>query len=365
MPGGMDLKQEVLNASTCTLCGACLDWCPYLKNIEDHLVLTFDCNVSHGRCYSICPRTFTDWQAIREQYLADTPQNLEIGPYFKVYKVKAKHSVAGQQDGGTVTYLLKKALEEDELLTVLLTSSDDRVTPYPVLTNEVSSIEKAAGSKFLAAPSFRKIVEANQAKVEKLAVVGRPCQIQALRKMDYNSPPDKPKLDVISIGLFCMWSLNWDFRDYVYEQVNNEEILSIAIPQEGLKVTTKTQVKNLPFEEVRKYIRSGCKYCFDMTSELADISVGSFEISPGWNTVIIRTKTGQELFDKAVGAGYLISEEYPAEELKRLKGASLGKKVRALNAIKEGASNGLKPFIDLENGEYQEIMTSLPEGVNQ
>lgn len=364
MPGGMDLKLEVLNASTCTLCGACLDWCPYLKNIEDHLVLRFDCNVSHGRCYSLCPRTFTDWQAIREHYLAETPHNLEIGPYFKVYKVKAQQSVEGQQDGGTVTNLLKKALEEDEVLTVLLTSSDDRVTPYPVLTNEASSIERAAGSRFLAAPSFRKITEAVQNRVKKLAVVGRPCQIQALRKMDYNSPPDKPRLDVISIGLFCMWSLNWDFRDYVCELVNNEEILGLAIPQHGLEVKTRNQVKTLPFDEVRKYIRPGCKYCLDMTSELADISVGALEISPGWNTVIIRTAKGQELFDKAVQSGYLISEEYPEEELKRLKGASLGKKARALNAIKEGASNGLKPFIDLENAEYVQIMKSSQGGVN-
>lgn len=363
MPGGMELKQEVLNTSTCTLCGACLDWCPYLKNIEDHLVLRFDCNVSHGRCYSLCPRTFTDWQTIREHYLADTPQNLEIGSYFKVYKVKAKQSIDGQQDGGTVTHLLKQALEDD-ITSVLLTSSDDRVTPEPILTNEVSSVEKAAGSRFLASPGFRKLIDAQQAGVEKLAVVGRPCQIQALRKMDYNRPLDKPKMDVLSIGLFCMWSLTWDFRDFVYEQIGEEEILSISIPQEGLKVVTKNQVKTLPFDEVRKYIRPGCNYCLDMTSELADISVGSLEISPGWNTLIVRTKKGQELFDKALESGCLVSEDYPEEELKRLKQASLGKKARALNAIKDGASNGLKPFIDLYNAEYLEIMKGSQGGVN-
>ncbi|MBP1761578.1 MAG: hypothetical protein H6Q64_1120, partial [Firmicutes bacterium] len=50
MPGGTELKNEVLTSSTCALCGACLDWCPYIANLEDHLVLRFDCNVTEGRC---------------------------------------------------------------------------------------------------------------------------------------------------------------------------------------------------------------------------------------------------------------------------------------------------------------------------
>lgn len=48
MPGGMDLKNEVFQSSTCALCGACLDWCPYIANMEDHLVMRFDCNVGKG-----------------------------------------------------------------------------------------------------------------------------------------------------------------------------------------------------------------------------------------------------------------------------------------------------------------------------
>lgn len=82
MPGGMQLKTEVLATSACALCGACLDWCPYLKNMEDHLVLSFDCPVQeHGRCYSVCPRTFTDWQAVNEHFLAGIPYDADIGAF--------------------------------------------------------------------------------------------------------------------------------------------------------------------------------------------------------------------------------------------------------------------------------------------
>ena len=362
MPGGMELKYEVLANSTCALCGACLDWCPYIANLEDHLVMRFDCNVADGRCYSACPRTFADWQAISAKYLPDTPQNIEIGPYFKAYKVKAVKGVDGQQDGGTVSNLVKTVMEDEMAQTVLLTGTDDHITPEPFLSADVDDIQKAAGSRFLASPGMRKIIEAQNNKVQKLAVVGRPCQIQALRKLDYNRPPEKPQMEVLSIGLFCMWSLGWNFKDYLQKEFPGEEIMSITIPQHGFEVTTDRGLHEVPFDEVKKFIKSGCNYCMDMTSELADISVGAFEAEKGWNTVIVRTKNGQELFDKAVDKGYLTCEEYPEDELQRLKGASLGKKMRGLNAAQSSFERGVKPFIDLNNEIYTQVK-KLAEGV--
>ena len=90
----MQLKTEVLATSTCALCGACLDWCPYLKNLEDHLVLRFDCPVTEqGRCYSVCPRTFTDWQAINDRFLSVLTMT-PIWSFQTVYRVKAASQFA-------------------------------------------------------------------------------------------------------------------------------------------------------------------------------------------------------------------------------------------------------------------------------
>ncbi len=362
MSGGMELKNEVLASSTCALCGACLDWCPYIANIEDHLVLRFDCNVSNGRCYSVCPRTFTDWEAISEKYLPDIPRDFAIGPHLKAYKVKAAKGINGQQDGGTVSYLVKTILEDELAETVLLTGTDDQVTPEPFLSSEIDDIQKSAGSRFLASTGMRKIIEAQNNKVQKMAVVGRPCQIQALRKLDYNRPPQKPEVEVLSIGLFCMWSLGWDFKDYLQKQFPEEEVLRLAIPQHGFEVTTDKGVHELPIDTVKKFSRAGCNYCLDMTSELADISVGAFEPQGGWNTVIIRTPKGQQIFNDALTKGYLISEEYPEEELKRLKGASLGKKTRNLNHVQTAFDKGVKPFIDLNSAYYIQLK-ELAEGM--
>lgn len=156
MPGGSDLRSEVLDASLCALCGTCLDWCPYIKNLEDRIAMPFDCMITDGRCYSVCPRTLTDWQKIRDEALGETPYNGEVGRYHSVFKVRSTVSFNGQQDGGTVSGLLLTALEENMAGAALVTGSgEDRLTPSPILGN-IDAVKRAAGSRFLSSPGMRK-----------------------------------------------------------------------------------------------------------------------------------------------------------------------------------------------------------------
>ena len=76
-----------------------------------------------------------------------------------------------------------------------------------------------------------------------------------------------------------------------------------------------------------------CAYCLDMTSEFADISIGSVEGTEGWNTVIIRTDTGAELMEMARVKAKLEIDKLPDENLAHLKEAALLKKKRALQEI--------------------------------
>lgn len=357
MPGGTRLKEEVLTTSACSLCGACLDWCPYLKNLEDHLVMRFDCPLQEGRCYSVCPRTLTDWEPIEARYLPDAPPTTEVGTCLAVYRAKATPPVPAQQDGGTVTALVKTALEEKLVEAALLTGARDALTPSSYIAFHSSEIEKAAGSRFLASPGLRTWTEAQQKGITSLAVVGRPCQVQALRKMQFNCPPDQPELDVISIGLFCMWSLSWEFKDFLARQYPEASIFRMTIPRQGIELSTSTGTISLPIEKVREFIRPGCTYCLDMTSELADISIGALEAVPGWNTVIVRSQRGSELLDKARNSGTLVVEEYPSAEWERLLQASLNKKTRGLTALEEAVAAGrMKSFLDLSSPRYQQIL---------
>jgi len=277
----------------------------------------------------------------------------------KVYRAKSLSSIPGQQDGGTVSALLKTALEEKLTDALLLTGSRDNMQPESFITNSLSYIEKAAGSKFLASPGFRKIMQAAQEGVKKLLVVGRPCQIQALRKMQVSQADQLKDMDIISIGLFCMWSLSWEFTNYLQNEYPGLTIKSMAIPRHGVEIMTNQGVKTIPTAKVREFIRPGCSYCLDMTSELADISVGAFEAEAGWNTLIVRNSSGTELVSKAVGNGLLHVEDYPENELQLLKSASFNKKARNLNSIKELIANdAINPPVNISQYDYLEEVNS-------
>lgn len=354
MPGGRELKNDVLNTSLCALCGACLDWCPYIKSIDDNLVITFDCNVNDGRCYAVCPRTKTDWKHVNKTFFDEINWSNELGSFKKIYLVKSNESVPGQQDGGTVSALLKTALEEKLADALLLTGSRDNILPEPFIGTDLADIEKAAGSKFLASAGLRKIMEASEQGIKNLLLVGRPCQIQALRKMQLFQGEHLNDMNFISIGLFCMWSLSWEFTDYLHSEYPDLEIRSMAIPRHGVEITTNEGVKTIPTEKVREYIRTGCRYCLDMTSELADISVGTFEGMGGWNTLIVRNTAGLDLLRRAVEKGLLDVEQYPDNELKLLKIASLNKKARNLASIKDLIASGKLSSSDLSQYDYLE-----------
>jgi coenzyme F420 hydrogenase subunit beta len=72
-----------------------------------------------------------------------------------------------------------------------------------------------------------------------------------------------------------------------------------------------------------------------MTAELSDISVGTVEGKEGWNTVIVRTATGEDLLRRAKKAGIIETRPLPKNNLDHLIEASLLKKKRALDALKE------------------------------
>lgn len=354
MPGGIELRNEVLKNETCTLCGACLDWCPYIKNLQDHLVMPFECKQENGRCYSVCPRTFTDWDAINRTFFSGIPESIEIGPMINVLMAKRKHPIEGQQNGGTVTTLVRNILKDDDETAAILTGFSDGSVPVPILIEDLDEITNTTGSRFLASPSLRKLIEAKQKGVKKLVIVGRPCQIQAVRKAQ-QSYPEAFTGEVITIGLFCMWSLGWEFLNYVKSQYPGCTIQRISIPQHGLEVHTDQGVKVIPNEKVKDFVRKGCHYCLDMTSELADISVGAMEINQEWNTVIVRSQQGKELLELA--SDDLVFDNYPEEELERLKKASLNKKKRNVQIIVDAVQNKeLKSFIDLSHNHYKSLI---------
>jgi len=54
----------------------------------------------------------------------------------------------------------------------------------------------------------------------------------------------------------------------------------------------------LPLKITHKYEQPGCHVCLDYVANLGDISTGSVGSPDGWSTVFIRTKKGEETWNR-------------------------------------------------------------------
>ena len=104
-------------------------------------------------------------------------------------------------------------------------------------------------------------------------------------------------------------------------------------PANRFDAYTSSGKVSFPLDQIRQFVMPTCAYCPDMTSEFADISVGSVEGIEGWNTVIVRTDAGAELMEIAKAKQKLETDVLPLQNLTHLKEAALLKKKRALREI--------------------------------
>lgn len=166
-----------------------------------------------------------------------------------------------------------------------------------------------------------------------------PCQVLAISKMKIEPPQNRFSINNVKlvIGLFCTWALSPDgFHQFLREKLDLPGVTKFDIPPppaNRFDAYTPSGKVSFPLDQIRQFTMPACAYCLDMTSEFADISVGSVEGIEGWNTVIIRTDAGAELMETARAKGKLETANLSPENLSHLKEAALLKKKRALQEI--------------------------------
>jgi coenzyme F420 hydrogenase subunit beta len=251
------------------------------------------------------------------------------------------------QDGGVVTTLLAFALDSNMVEAVVCTKMDDNRRPHGFLARSGEELIDCAGSSYeagFALEAFRKIPSGS---TDRLAVVGVGCQMEALAKMKLEAPvnggnPDNVQL---AVGLFCGWSLRPDiFRPLLEGICEPTRIVKFDIPHSpgtSFDIYTDSEKISTPLDEIRPAINPACQYCWDMTAEFSDISVGSAGSNfPGWNTVIIRTEKGADLLARAQARGVVEVQPLPEARRTKLREAVINRKESAFRKRAEKRGSG-------------------------
>jgi coenzyme F420 hydrogenase subunit beta len=266
-------------------------------------------------------------------------QDKEIGTVRRIFAARAADPQIRErgQTGGTITALLCRALENGLADAVLVNKSAEGNRPSATLARSPEEVLAGAGSSYVSGPGLQLYNTLEPGQAEKPAVVGLPCQVQALAQIRSFLPPGPKPVQPLGlvIGLFCTWALQYrPFQEYLQKRLPGEKISTMDItppPERLMKLTGPGGSWELPLDEVRDFIRPGCAACLDLTAELADISVGTVEGWHGWNLVVVRSAQGEALIDAAQGGSDLEIKDLPADIEQGLRSAAKLKKARALD----------------------------------
>ena len=344
------IRNQVMAQGLCTGCAACVGLCPYQKFYRDQTAIIHECDRTWGRCSAYCPRGQVDLNALRQAMFDADDLTPELGAVKGLYMTRAKDLQIREraQHGGTVSTLVALALEEGLIDTAVLAESEKNHSSKSTAVSDPAQVASLSGSKFSVSPTVAKFNEISQGDSSRIGVVATPCQALALARMRVHPQPgdeERVKKLALVIGLFCGWALSLkELQQLIKEKAGAAHVKGMDIPPSQHKIMelrTEKGTIEIPMEEVLACVRESCRYCYDLTCEFADLSVGSarspegWQVDRGWNQVLVRTEKGQALLDLARSRGVLEFKDVPPENLSKLKAASLGKKNTCMVRLEE------------------------------
>ncbi len=317
----LNLMEEVLAPRRCHRCGGCVAFCTAinfgaLEMGEDGRPRYKDQNkcIECGLCYEICPAI----EDLRDETKKRLSWTEPMGRVLETTVARARDPGlwTHARDGGVVTALLLHLFDIGRIDGAVVNKVMAPFTCWPwVATNRQEIIEGGGihfdaspgvslfGEQYAAYPPYLQLIMplAKQG-LRRLAFVGRPCQIETMRRMETLGlvPSEAIKYH---FGLFCMGNFRFgEPEQAALEQIGGfkwEEVRRVNF-KEGLQVHLKKGgIITIPFADLDFMKRLACRHCDDYSAEFADISVGGLGAVEGWSTVILRTPVGRALFTDA------------------------------------------------------------------
>ncbi|MBC8129304.1 MAG: Coenzyme F420 hydrogenase/dehydrogenase, beta subunit C-terminal domain [Rhizobiaceae bacterium] len=298
--------------------------------------LCTDCGVSRmddpSRCGRACQFIKPDYPRLegevhgRARDAARTDE-LFFGPFRRMVRAKLKHPAAGAQWTGITTRLAERLLETGEVDGVLTMAPDpdDRWRPVPVIVTKAADMAACRGMRMGYAPLLQLLEPARAMGHRRLAVIGIPCQVYALRALQAEFGFER----ITVIGTPCsdnttterfhefLALLSEDPDDIVYLEFRADYHVELRFADGRVREVPFLQlpISKLPPD----FFPMTCRTCVDYTNVLADITVG-YMGGQGEQWLIVRNQRGEELLG-LLGDEVEISEPGSAG---RRKGAVTG-----------------------------------------
>ncbi|MGB3943360.1 MAG: Coenzyme F420 hydrogenase/dehydrogenase, beta subunit C-terminal domain, partial [Methanothrix sp.] len=196
------------------------------------------------------------------------------------------------------------AIEGGAIDAAIVVMPEDEYRASASMVDDLDGVMASAGTKYVRVPLVPKLLEALGSGKRRVAVVGTPCAIRSVRKLQVGGYLREafPGAEIVLVGLFCFESfdparLKRHVRDLF--SIDLDEAERVQISRGRFSIFIGDEEYSCRISDLEDDVREGCEYCGDFVSRLADISIGSVGSPEGYSTVIVRSDRGRRLLSTA------------------------------------------------------------------
>jgi coenzyme F420 hydrogenase subunit beta len=284
--------------------------------------LCTDCGISRTaapkRCGTACQFIKPDYPALEQRVHGRTrdpgkPDEVFFGPFRAMARARLKNPLPGAQWTGIVTRLGERLLEtgEAEAVLTMAPAADDRWRPVPVLIRRAADMAQCRGMRMGYAPLLALLDQARAENIRRLAVIGIPCQVYALRALEQELGFER----LTVIGTPCSDNTTTEnFHSFLGLLSDKPDTITYLEFRADYHVELRFsdgRRREIPFLQLplsdlpKNFFPLTCRTCVDYTNVLADLTIG-YMGGAGEQWVIARNPRGEALL-KLLGDEILLS----------------------------------------------------------
>ena len=234
----------------------------------------------------------------------DNPDELYFGVNQTMMAARKTEPIPGAQWTGIVSTIAIEMLNRGivEGVVCVQNTKSDRFQPMPIIARTPEEILAARVNKPTLSPNLSVLEQVEQSGMKRLLVIGVGCQIQALRAVEKQLGLEK----LYVLGTPCVDNVTRaGLQKFLDTTSRSPETVVHYEFMQDFRVHFKHEdgsVETVPFfglktNQLKDVFAPSCMSCFDYVNSLADLVVGYMGAPFGFQWIVVRNDTGQEMLD--------------------------------------------------------------------
>ncbi|MDJ0718489.1 MAG: Coenzyme F420 hydrogenase/dehydrogenase, beta subunit C-terminal domain [Prochloraceae cyanobacterium] len=234
----------------------------------------------------------------------DSEDDWYFGVHQDMMAARKKQPIEGAQWTGIVSTIACEMLDRGlvEGVVCVQNTKEDRFQPMPVIATTPEEVLAAKVNKPTLSPNLSVLEQIEKSGMKRLLVIGVGCQIQALRTVEKQLGLEK----LYVLGTPCVDNVNRAGLQKFLETTSKspDTVVHYEFMQD-FRVHFKHEdgsIEQVPFfglktNLLKDVFAPSCMSCFDYVNSLGDLIVGYMGAPFGWQWIVVRNNTGQEMLD--------------------------------------------------------------------